>query len=124
MRHAFFAAIGLLAAAIALPATIAVPAMAQSESQDQASTFSEQELKTFASAVAEVRSIGQTYQPQLEAAETKADKQAVRREATQQMAAAIKEEGITIERYKEITRAARADPELARKISGYINAGQ
>lgn len=120
MRHIFFAAIAALAAVIAMPAMTITPAAAQ----EQAADFTDAELQSFADAVITVRAIGQTYQPKLEAAETEAAKEAVREEATAEMTEAIKDEGVTVERYTQIATAARSDPELASRISDIIQERQ
>lgn len=84
-------------AAAAAPA--AVPTAAVSAPQDAA--YTDAELKGYATAMARIAPIAQS----LNGAAPNADQQA-------QMAAAVSESGLTIEKFNEISNAVGADPEL------------
>jgi hypothetical protein len=116
------------ASALALLAgsAIAPAAFAESESPSRPApapkpNVSTEQLKSFAVASLEVDRISQEYAPKLQAAKTPADQEAVRREATAKMVDAVKSKGLTIEDYRRIAVAARADPKIAREITTYRN---
>jgi uncharacterized protein HemX len=90
------------------------------QQQQQRSSFSETDLKSYAEAAKEVQQINQEYMPQFQAADSTQKKQAVQEEATQKMVEAIKEKGLSVERYNQIASTARDDPETAAKINQYL----
>lgn len=121
------ASIIALAAAVAVGSAWTVPAAAQGAgatgqpgAQQQGASFSDEQLRTYAEAVKEVKEISNEYQPKMEAAQSEQDQQAVRREATEEMVEAIEKKGLSVDQYNQISMVARTDPETAAKINEYI----
>ena len=122
------ASIVALAAALAAGSAWTVPALGQGAGasgqpgmeQKQGASFSDEQLKTFAEAVKEVKQISNEYQPKMEAAKSEEDQQVVRQEATAQMVEAIEKKGLSVDQYNQIAMVARTDPETAAKINQYI----
>jgi hypothetical protein len=132
---------GLLAGALAAGMTIAGASLAAAQSSNgarpsapsakpatppsaAAASISDQELKTFAVAALEVRKINDNYRPRYQSADTPAAKQQVQKEATDKMAAAVAQKGLTVDKYNQIVRVAQADPDVAKQIDGYARAAQ
>jgi predicted lipid-binding transport protein (Tim44 family) len=113
--------IGLLAASGMAGASAA---MAQSAAPQQQAAISDADLKTFAGAAKEVQQINQTYVPAYQAAQTEEQRKAIEQEAMTKMADAVKEKGLTVDKYNQIVQAAQADPEVARQIDSYARQGQ
>ena len=114
----------LAALALAAGAALAPAAYAESETTPQQApaprpNVSTEQLKSFAVASLEVDRISQQYAPKLQAAKTPADQEAVRREATAKMIDAVKQKGLSVDDYRRIAIAARANPDLAREITTY-----
>lgn len=86
----------------------------------QAQNFSDQELKTYAGARLEVRRINQAYQPKAQQAQTEEQQQKLQQQALENIKSAIREEGISVEKYNRITMAVRNDPELASQVQNYM----
>jgi hypothetical protein len=117
------------APALALAALAATPALAQDQSsggqsQGQAQAaqqdFSDEQLKAFAMAMLDVRDIVQEAEPKLAAAEGAEAKNEIRKSATEEMMQAVKDSGLSVDAYNAIAQTAGQDPELAKKISGYV----
>ena len=87
-------------------------------------SVSEEELKTFAVAALKVREIGAEWQPKI--AEAASEEQAVeiKTQARDEMVDAVQDEGLTVERYNEITQQVRANPELAQKVTTHMRETQ
>jgi hypothetical protein len=133
---------GILAGALAAGMTIAGASLAVAQSSNgarpsappsapaatppsaAAASISDQELKTFAVAALEVRKINDSYRPRYQSADTPAEKQQVQKEATDKMAAAVSQKGLSVDKYNQIVRVAQADPEVAKQIDGYARAAQ
>ena len=112
-------------AALGLSATPAAPAAAQQPQQQRpappaASSFDSDQLQSYAAAVVEVQKINEEYLPKLESAESRGEQQKIREEATGMMVEAIKAEGISVETYNKIYKAARADPRFAQRLNRLI----
>jgi|GEM_PF-1354007 len=119
----------VVAAAAALAAAFgmasATPALAetknlQQQQQQQQQHFDQETLRSFAAATVEVEEINQSRMPELEAAGTPDEMQAVREAAQEEMVDAIEEEGLTVATYNQIHMAAETDPALAAQIGQYI----
>jgi len=96
------------------PPTTQAPAVTQSE-------FSEEKLQSFAVAFLEVDKITKEYMPKMQQASSEEEQKQVRDEAGAKMVEAVEgSDGITVEEYNKIIESAQADPDLAQKISGYI----
>jgi hypothetical protein len=122
MRRIFLPVLALFA----LAAAGAPPAAAQAQQQQppqqqqpgaQAPSIGGDDLKSYAVALVEVRKINDQYMPQFQGASTQEEREAIQQEATEKMVEAIRAEGITVEQYNTISRAAEANPDLARRIN-------
>lgn len=98
-------------------------AIAQSTAQQQAQ-ISDEDLKTFAVAAREVQQINQTYAPAYQAAQSDEQRTAIEDEAMGKMTQAVKDKGLSVEKYNQIVTAAQADPEIARRVDDYTKQAQ
>jgi Domain of unknown function (DUF4168) len=102
----------LLTAVLAFALATSGPVWAQAESQ-----FSDQQLESFVIAALAVDKLIREWNPRIQAAEDDAEAAQLRDQATGELAAAIaRTDGITVEQYQEIGRAAQADPDLKARI--------
>jgi len=97
--------------------------MQQPAPADSASVTDEQ-ITAFIAAAQGVNMIAQTYQPQLEAAESEEAAMAVQQEAQDQMMAAVEQSGLSLEDYNAIAAGVQTDPELAERINAQAAAAQ
>ena len=106
--------------AIAAGLGLAVPqaALAQSEGQQQqAADYSDATLTSFVAAQEKIRTIMDDYAPKMQAAESEADRKELEKTVNDEIVAAVKAtDGITLDRYVEIARAAREDKALYDRI--------
>jgi hypothetical protein len=111
----------IAAALVASPATIS-SGFAQTnpqQRQQQLGSFDDQDLRTYAEASLQIQAINEKYLPRMQAAGSPQDQLAIRNEAQGKMVEAIREKGLTIEQYNQISDAARADPKTAEKINRF-----
>lgn len=112
--------LGLMVAA-GTPVALAQSAAPQ---QQQSASINDQDLKTFAGAAKEVQRINQSYVPAYQAAQTDEQRQAIEQEAMTKMTDAVKQKGLSVDKYNQIVNAAQADPEMARQIDSYARQAQ
>lgn len=98
------------------------PAQAQQTMQSPAtSAYSDEQLRSFAVATLQIREVGQTYQPRMEAAASPEEQQQLAQEANAEMVQIVERvEGISVPEYNEIAEAARANPEIMQQINVLI----
>jgi hypothetical protein len=113
------AALALIAGAAWSPALAEAPSTTTPPAPADKPAVSQDQLKSFAVASLEVERISQEYAPKLQAAKTPADQESVRQEATEKMVDAVQKKGLSVEEYRRIAIAARADPQIARQITTY-----
>jgi hypothetical protein len=101
------------------PAAQQQPPAAQQQ-PGSAQNYDKGELKSYASAMLQVQRLNQAYQPQIRAATTPEKQQQVQQQALQQMAAAVRAEGLSVEKYNEISRAMQGNPQVADEVRGYL----
>ena len=89
-----------------------------------APNFSDEELKTFAVAALEVLRINDLYLPKLKRATTPEEQQQVEKTATDEMVKAVQNQGLTVDKYKEIMTHAEANPEIANRVMKHMKAAQ
>lgn len=82
---------------------------------------SAKELERFARAAREVFRIRQAYAPKVQAAGSEMNARDFIVAAEREMGNAIRHEGLTVERYNEILRAAQRDPALAGRIQSLVD---
>ena len=109
------AAILGLALAPGAQAQLVQPPVAQS-----AESYSDVQLKSFATALLHVSRLHEVFLPQLELARTPQEQQMVVLVATEAMAEVVQRNGMTVEQYDSLLAQAQADPALADRIKGYI----
>lgn len=103
----------LTAAALALALAASGSAWAQAQTE-----FSDQQLESFVVAALAVDELIREWNPRIQAAENEEQAAQLREEANAALLETISEtEGMTVEDYQEIGRAAQADPELAARIN-------
>ncbi|KPQ10003.1 MAG: protein with domain of unknown function DUF4168 [Saliniramus fredricksonii] len=123
---AAFAALGMAFGAASLTGTsVSTPAAAQTAQTapepGQAPNVDEETLRSFAVATLEIQEISQTYQPQMEAAESQEQQQEIAQAANDEMVAAVEAvPGIDVDSYNAIAEAAQADPEMMQQINTFI----
>lgn len=89
-----------------------------------AQNFTEDTLKSFAVAFVETEKVSQEYRPRMAEAQESQDQeqiQEIQREASQKMVDAVEStDGISVQEYTSVMQAAQTDPDLAQKVSGFI----
>jgi len=88
----------------------------QQQQQQQQQNFSEQDIKAYANAATEISELQKKFQSQLQNAESAEDQQSVQEKANQAMIKAIKDAGLSLEKYNQIATAAQNNQELAKRI--------
>lgn len=92
----------------------------QQQPQAQPTEVEDSDLRSYVQAALEVESINRQYLPELEAAETAEDQQSVRQIANQEMIAAIRDNGLSLEEYNAISAATRSQPEVAERVRALV----
>jgi len=116
----------LQAAAIALGIAWAplIPAQATTPAAPitapQSIDFTDADLKSFAVAVIHVSQINDTYLPVYQAAKTPEEQQLVEQKATDEMVQAVKNQGMSVEKYQEILTHAKSNPQVANRVDQLI----
>ena len=108
---------GLALGGIATPTVSAQTAGSQSASREG---ITEETLKTYARATIEVQRIDREYQSKLKAADTAKKRAEIYREATNKVIEAVKDEGLTVEEYNQIFRAAQTNSTISKQVSDYM----
>lgn len=134
MARRFSTAAALAAALAVAAAPIGAPALAQDAGSgteapaEAGQTFSEQKLESYVTAAMEVSAIVEEMRPDMEAAQTSgetAQVEDVRTELSERLTTAVEGvEGITVDEYQRITRAARGDEDLLNRIRGIASERQ
>ena len=103
----------LLTAALAFALATSGPVCAQQDPD-----FSEQQLELFVVAALAVDKLIREWNPRIQAAEDEAQAAQLREQANGELVEVIaRTDGITVEQYQEIGRAALADPDLKARIN-------
>lgn len=106
------------------PAQGAPAEQPQQPSVQTAPDLSQEELKTYAVAALEVQKVNQSYQPAIQEAESNEEKKAIFDKAMEQMVGIVRDKGLTVEKYNQITAVMEANPEVAQQVQGYMTEGQ
>lgn len=93
----------------------------QKSTQPEAADFNKKELKQFANAQDEVDEIRKEYSEELSQVEEQEEARQLQDKYSKQMVQSIKKEGLTVQKYNKISRAAQSDPELNKKIDQMSN---
>lgn len=98
----------------------------EQSAESGSSQFSEAKLAAYANAVIEVTEVVQKWQPKIQSAQNKDDKQALKdlqKQASAELVAAIQDaKGITFKEYKQISIAARQDEALYKQLNEMVRA--
>ena len=84
--------------------------------QTEAEAYSRSQLEAYVAAVLKIYEIDRAWQPRIDGAETSGEAVALTREATEQMIAEVEAQGLSVEEYNDITKAAEADDQLYERI--------
>ena len=128
MRIAILAA-GLLGAACAASAQAqtapvaapAAPAPAPAAAAPAQGGFTDEDLKAFGSAMAEIQKINAEYGPKLASADAAA-KADVQKEMIGKMGAAVQASGLSPQQYNDMSAAVQKDPALRARLTTVLNA--
>ena len=96
----------------------------QEQPAEAAPSPTQQDLKTYAVARLEVLKIGESYRPQIQAAASPDEAKAVEQEAMQEMVRVVQNNGLSVEKYNQITDTMQTSPEVAKQVEGYIAEAQ
>src|SRR5207253_154231 len=91
-----------------------------SPEQQSIPSYSDEEVRSFAVAVLAVEEIKAMYGAKLMAARSRAEQQKLHEAASRDMVKAVKEQGISVDKYKEMLVNAQANPVLAEKVNQNI----
>lgn len=105
----FSAGLSPAQAASALPGDLQ---LAQAEQGGQVNGFSQEMLKSYAAAVLKVQEVDSAWQPRLQQAESDEELKAMTRQATDEMVGEIEAQGLSVQQYNDITKAAEQDDRL------------
>lgn len=116
---AFVVSVGLsasLAAAAPAMAQAAQPSYRAAQERAQTTHFSDAQIQKYVTAQARVQRIAEKWQQKIQQAKNRQTARQYRREASQAMIRAIEDAGLSLSEYNQITRAARTNKALARRI--------
>lgn len=88
--------------------------------QAGAADVAEEDLQRFAMAAIQVQQINQIYAPQVQEAQSPEQQEQIRQQANEAAAQAVQEAGLSIEEYNDISRLATQNPQVAEKVTSYI----
>lgn len=103
-------------------AAATVPAHAEQtdSAQPSAEEISDDTLNQFATALEQVRDIGQAYSEQVANAEGAEEAQELQREAQEKMITAVEDTGLSVQEYNSIAQLMSQDQELMERIEGML----
>jgi DNA-binding transcriptional MerR regulator len=94
------------------------PADQAAPAEPSTPSYSDQELHSFAVAMLEVERIKSNYAPKL--AENLRQQAQVKQAAALELMLALKQQGMSLDKYQEMLANVQADPQLADKVSEYL----
>lgn len=117
------AATAVLAALLLAAPMAASTAVAQTTSpttpQANPEPIPEAKLKSFAAASLEIEKLNEKWSPKIASAGGPQRQAEIRDQAMQEMAAAARDEGLSVQEYNQIVNVAQADPATARTVEQY-----
>lgn len=119
------AAAAVAVGAFLLGAPLALSSNVAAQSADQPATGApmakpdDTQLQSFAAATLEVERLNQEWAGRIADAENSEEQQALRNQALEQMASAVREEGLSVSEYNAIVEVVQADPEVAETVDEY-----
>ena len=102
------------------PAPAAFAQSDQPAAEQNAPSYSDTELKSFAGAVLEVQRVNYTYLPKLEAAVTREEQEQVLQTATDEMTQVVEKNGMSVDRFTQILNDAQTSPGLADRVRQHM----
>lgn len=90
------------------------------QAQTQQTGITEQDLKKYAAAAVRVQEIGARYDQMAQQAGDAEQAEQIRQQSRAEMAQAVRDAGLSIEKYNEIYTAAQQDPALRGEIARYM----
>ena len=109
-----------VATATSVHAQSAAPG-AQQAPAAAAQKFTDQELQSYAAAVVKVQDISAKWQDKLRTTKDPSASTEIQKQAETEAVAAVKEEGLTVEKYNQIALATESDTELRNKVLDYVS---
>jgi hypothetical protein len=104
---------------IALAAVLALTGVRLASAEE----YSDAKLQSFASAVIAVNAVVEKWRPQVEGATSDAERQQMAEQANQEMRAAVEGvDGMSVEEYQAIARAAQGDAQLMARLDQVFKA--
>lgn len=111
----------LAAAGLAFGGALAGPVATPAAQAQEAGSFTDNKLRSFAEAAVKLTEIRSEYQSQMGSAQSDEERAQLQQQTNQRMAQAVQNtDGISIEEYNQIASASRNDENLAEKINTYI----
>jgi hypothetical protein len=102
------------------PVTLAQTAAPSASTGSSQRDFTDNDLKSFATALVQVSRINDNYLPIYYAARTPEEQHAVEQKASQEMVQAVEGAGMSVAKYHEILGHARTNPEIANRINEHV----
>lgn len=110
-----------MAVAMTFASPIALAQTADTEPPSRATPqVTDQQLERYAVAALEVQKINRTYQPKINKAPTREDQEALYDKATREMTQAIRDSGMSVEQYNQLTTVVQSSPDLSSKLQHYM----
>jgi uncharacterized protein DUF4168 len=94
------------------------PGDQSAQSEPSSSSYSDQELRSFAVALLEVERIKSSYAPKL--AQNLREQAQVKQAASLELLMALKQQGMSVDKYQEMLNTVQSNPELAGKVNEYL----
>jgi hypothetical protein len=120
IRHLSFFAVVAFALAGAPLLSVQAQSAPENTAPGNVPSYNDQELQSYVTAAVQVAQISRDYTSKVQGAQSVEDKKNIQREATGKMTQAIKNEGLSVEKYNEIYTAASMDPKLAQRLNGML----
>ena len=115
-----------LTAALAVSAYCATGAAAQTSAPPPqqpppaaTQSFNQADLKNYAAASVAIDRISMNWQPRIQKAPAD-QRAAIQSQAQKQMVEAVREEGLSVSKYNQISQASRTNPQVANQIRQYV----
>jgi hypothetical protein len=94
------------------------PSAQSEQSSASSSSYSDQELRSFAVAVLEVERIKSSYAPKL--AQNLREQAQVKQAASLELLMALKQQGMSVDKYQQMLASVQSNPQLADKVNDYL----
>ncbi len=107
-----------------LPTVQAAPQSPRDKQSSQGQQFKEETLDQFANARIEINRIKQQYQKEIQRGGNAKKKRELKQQAVQEMRQAVKNQGLSLKKYKQVSKQVHQDPELRKAIQSRIQAAQ